>query len=598
MAVEIDEGAPAHAVVSALTEELRRPAIVVFEDVHWADEATLDVLRLLGRRIATVPALVVATYRDDELDRTHPLRVTLGELSRQATTMRLRLAPLSAGAVAELAAPYGVDGAELHRRTRGNPFFVTEALAAGGVELPATIRDAVLARVIPLSADARRVLDAASIVPGHIDVPLLEALAGDAVDDLEECLACGVLGPSGNGVAFRHDLARLAVEEALAPNERVALHRRALAALSGRADSARLAYHAEGAADGPAVLRYAPLAAARAATAGAHREAAAQYGRALRFAHGAEPAARAALHERRAFECVAADEPRDAIGDLERALELRRELGDRRAEGRLLRTLSSTLWCPGELDWAERAGLDAVTVLEPLGPDPELAMAYAHMAALAMNHEDAAGVAAWAAKARAIGADHVHVLNSVGTMEFLLRGPEARATAERSLELATDIEDVLRAYANLSWAAIRHRALDLAERYLSAGVELASDPVHDLWWLYLLGHRARAELDAGRWEDAAETARLVLRERRASPLPIILALTVTGRLRARRGDPQAWEPLDEALSLAGHELQRLEPVAAGRAEAAWLSGDRDRVVAETDEVLVIARRCGAALGDR
>ena len=110
----------------------------MFEDVHWADEATLDVLRLLGRRIATVPALLVATYRDDELDRAHPLRVALGELSRREATDRLRLAPLSAAAVAELAAPHGVDAAELHRRTAGNPFFVTEALAAGGVELPAT----------------------------------------------------------------------------------------------------------------------------------------------------------------------------------------------------------------------------------------------------------------------------------------------------------------------------------------------------------------------------------------------------------------------------------------------------------------------------
>jgi hypothetical protein len=166
------------------------PAIVVFEDVHWADEATLDVLRLLGRRIATVPALLVASYRDDELDRAHPLRVTLGELSRRDVTDRLRLVPLSVAAVAELAAPHGIDAAALHRRTAGNPFFVTEALA------------------------------------------------GDAVQQLEECLSCGVLGPAGTGVAFRHELARVAVEETLAPNARFALHRRTLAALAGHADPA------------------------------------------------------------------------------------------------------------------------------------------------------------------------------------------------------------------------------------------------------------------------------------------------------------------------------------------------------------------------
>jgi predicted ATPase len=382
LADAVAAGAPPHAVAAALLGELARrdPAIVVFEDVHWADEATLDVLRLLGRRIATVPVLLIASYRDDELDRTHPLRVTLGELTRLDVTDRLRLAPLSVQAVAELAAPHGVDAAALYRRTAGNPFFVTEALAAGGLELPATIRDAVLARVTPLSPRARRVLDAAAIVPGAVDLPLLEALAGDAVDELEECLACGVLGPAGAGVAFRHDLARVVVEETLAPNQRLGLHRRALAALDGHADAARLAYHAECAGDGDSVLRFAPAAAQHAAAAGAHREAAAQYARALRFADGLAPAARADLLQRRAHECYLADRPLEGAEELQRALACHRQLGDRRAEGDTLRSLSSILWCPGLVEEAERAGHEAVAVLEPLGRGRELAMAYANAA--------------------------------------------------------------------------------------------------------------------------------------------------------------------------------------------------------------------------
>jgi ATP/maltotriose-dependent transcriptional regulator MalT len=596
--------APAHAVAAALLRELagNGPAIVVFEDVHWADEATLDVLRLLGRRVATVPALLVASYRDDELDRTHPLRVTLGELSRRDATDRLRLAPLSVEAVAELAAPHGVDAAELHRRTAGNPFFVTEALAAGGVELPATVRDAVLARVKPLSRPARQVLDAAAIVHGTVDLPLLEALAGDAVEHLEECLSCGVLGPAGAGVAFRHDLAHVVVEEALVPNQRLALHRRALAALAGHADPARLAYHAEGAGDGDAVLRFAPAAAERAAAAGAHREAAAQYARALRFAGALGPEARAELLRRRSHQCYMADHPDEAADDLQLALECYRELGDRRGEGDALRALSNILWCPGLIDEAKRAAHSAVDVLEPLGPGHELAMAYANMAALAMNDEDVRGNAEWSGRAlelaRALGdeAIELHALNSLGTMEFLVGGPDARAKTEHSLELSLRsgrIDDALRAYANLVWAAVRHRAYPLADRYLQEATEYASDPDVDLWWIYLLGFRARSELDQGRWEEAAETAAFVVRGRLASPLPVIIALTVTARLRARRGDPDPWSPLDEALALAGEEFQRLEPVAVARAETAWLAGDRDRVVAETEDVLALARRCDA-----
>ena len=503
-------------MAAALVRELARrdPAIVVFEDVHWADEATLDVLRLLGRRVATVPALVVASYRDDELDRAHPLRITLGELSRRETTDRLRLAPLSEDAVAELAAPHGVDAAKLYRRTAGNPFFVTEALAAGGVELPATIRDAVLARVTPLSPPARKVLDAAAIVPGTVELPLLEALAGDAVVRLEECLACGVLGAVSSGVAFRHDLARVAVEETLPPDQRCSLHRRALAALDGRAEPARLAYHAEGAGDGPAVLRFAPAAAERAATTGAHREAAAQYARALRFAGELSPAARAGLLERRSHECFVTDQSIEAIEDLHGALECRRQLGDRRAEGDLLRSLSSILWCPGRLDEAERAGHEAVALLEPLGRGRELAMAYANMASLAMNHEDAGGAAGWGERALALAhelgdeAIVIHALNSVGTMEFLTAGPEARAKAERSLELALAsglADDVLRAYANLAWAAVRNRAYPLAERYLERGDRLRQRsgvrPVVDLSPRPPRPRRARSGALAGGGRD-------------------------------------------------------------------------------------------------
>jgi DNA-binding CsgD family transcriptional regulator/tetratricopeptide (TPR) repeat protein len=602
LAAAVAAAAPAHVVTAALLRELERPAIVVIEDVHWADEATLDVLRLLGRRIAGVPVLLIATYRDDELDRSHPLRVTVGELSRLETTSRLRLAPLTLEAVAELAEPFGVDAAELHRRTAGNPFFVTEALAAGGVELPATVRDAVLARVKPLSPAARRVLDAAAIVPGPVDPALLETLAGDAIGRLEECLSCGVLASTPAGVAFRHDLAHMAIEEALLPHERLELHRRALDALTGRADPARLAYHAEGAGDGDAVLRHAPAAAERASAAGAHREAAAQYARALRFAGHLDPAERARLLERRSHECYTADMPGEAADDLQRALTCYREIGDRRGEGDMLRALSVTLWCPRLPDDAERAGREAVAILEPLGPSRELANAYANMAALGMNHEDAEEAYAWGERALGLArrfgdtAIELNALNSVGTMEFLAHGPGARATGERSLELALqtgDVEGVLRAYSNLAWAALRHRDYPLAERYLEAAAATASDPELDLWWIHLLGYRARVELDLGRWADAAETAATILRAQLVSPLPSVVALSVVGRLRARRGDPQPWIPLDEGLELAGPELQRYEAIVLARAEAAFLGGDRERVVAETDRILELAQRRGA-----
>ena len=441
--------------------------------------------------------------------------------------------PLSLEAVAELAAPHGVDAAELHRRTAGNPFFVTEALAAGGVELPATVRDAVLARVAPLSPPARRLLDAAAIVPGTVELPLLEALAGDAIEP-----------PRGVPVVRRArrrraPASRSGTSSRASPSRRrsrptsgCALHRRALAALAGHADPARLAYHAEGAGDGDAVLRFAPAAAERAAAAGAHREAAAQYARALRFAR--RPAS-----PRRAPRCssaarTSASSPtsrarRSAICSARSSATASSATAAARAT--CCARCRASSGAPASSTRPSAPGREAVAVLEPLGPGRELAMAYANMASLAMNHEDAGetrrlGRAGARARPRASAttAIEIHALNSIGTMEFLAGGPgrarhgraQPRARAASRSSSTTRCARTRTSRGRPSATAPTRSPTATCD----AATEYASDPELDLWWLYLLGYRARVELDQGRWDDAAETAALVIRERRGSPLPV------------------------------------------------------------------------------
>src|SRR5262249_40472994 len=148
-------------------------------------------------------------------------------------------------------AAHDVDPEELHRKTGGNPFFVTEILASGDAEVPDTVRDAVLARVAHVGDPARGLLDAVAVVPPPAETWMLEALVGADVVPLGECLASGVLVADRDAVGFRHELARLAVEEAIAPDRRLALNRRAVEALEGRPEGervlARLAHHAEAA---------------------------------------------------------------------------------------------------------------------------------------------------------------------------------------------------------------------------------------------------------------------------------------------------------------------------------------------------------------
>ena len=264
-------GAPREHLFGGLLHQLSAPdtlTVLVVEDVHWADEATLDLLRFVGRRIRNSPALVIVSYRDDSLGADEPLRVALGELATQRTTRRLTLPPLSERGVADLARGTGVEPGSLHRLTGGNPFFVTEVLQTISGDLPVSVRDAVLARVAGLSAEARQVLDAAAVIGSRIPPQLLSSVTGATPAMVDELVTCGVLTGDAAQLRFRHEIARMAVQATIAPHRSVMAHRGILDALraGGCGDYARMAFHAEGAGDDALVVEYAPLAPSRSRT--------------------------------------------------------------------------------------------------------------------------------------------------------------------------------------------------------------------------------------------------------------------------------------------------------------------------------------------
>jgi ATP/maltotriose-dependent transcriptional regulator MalT len=585
---------------NALLYELQqRPSIAVFEDVHWADEATLDLLKFLGRRIQRIPSMLILTYRDDEIGLRHPLRLLLGDLATSIATRRIALSPLSEEAVRHLIGNRALDAATLHRLSGGNPFFVTETIASGASGIPASVRDAVLARAARLSVSGRAVLEAAAVIGPRIELPLLAGIVGAEATAVEECMDRGMLIVQNETLAFRHELARQTILASISPPQKLVLHRLVLEALrsapAAHNDVARLTYHAEAAGDREAVCQYAPAAARQAAAVSAHREAATQYALALRFAGNLPPPERALLLEAYAVACNMIDQRQEGISARRQALAIWRQSGNTLKTGENLAYLAMLLSLTGQNTEAEQASQEAIHTLEALEPSRELVLAYRVQASLRLFNSDHAEAIACGEKAIALaeslndGEGSMLAHNAVGSAWLFLDYERGQAYLERRIAVARSsgpAHHVVNALNNLGAASGELYQLHDAERYLSEGIAWAIERDLDAMRFYMQAWLALTHLRLGRWSEAADMATAILQRPGVSAISRIMALVAIGRLRARRGDPGVAEALDEALVLAnqtGH-LQRLGPVYTACAEAAWLAGNHVQTLVETQAI--------------
>ena len=269
-----DRRAVMESVLDLLSRRLR-PTVLVVEDTQWADEATLDVIKYLGRRIATTGGLLVLTYRDGEVDFDHPLRRVIGELAPQ-NLERIHLDTLSAEAVASMI-DTNIELDEVLALTDGNPLFVTEVAASGVERVPSSVRDAVLARAGKLSLGARSLLDLVSVIPGESERSLIDIIVEPTHEQMAECARQGLLHVGDKTVSFHHELSRRAVESALSTPDRRRLNRQVLTELGEHADPSRLVHHAREAGDVEGIIEFAPRAARAAMATESYREASAQF---------------------------------------------------------------------------------------------------------------------------------------------------------------------------------------------------------------------------------------------------------------------------------------------------------------------------------
>ncbi len=571
-------GAASHEIQRLLIaelEQLPRPTVLVLEDVHWADDATLDTITVLGRRIGALPALVVLTFRGGEA---RSLRAAVGAI-RADDSVWLELAPLSERAVASLA---GADAGEVFAATAGNPFYVAELLASlPGSDLPPSVANAVLGRASRLDDAARRLVEVVSVVPGRVPTSVLDAVLPRWSLAAEEPERRQLLEVDPRYVRFRHELARNAIRSSIPIAARRRLHAQILEALlAADADPADIVHHAEAAGAEDVVADYALVAARRAAALQSNREAYAHYRRAVDFVDRLSPEEKAAALEELATVAYLVGRLEEAFPAIERAIEIQRELGDQPAVARCMRLLSRLHWFAGEGAPARAKALEAIELLEPLGESVELARAYGGLAQLAMLAQDTEQAFLWGDLALALASrlgdesTRAHALVSLGTARLQLDSGETAVLLEAHAvaDAAADRHEATRALENLGYTLMYWAKPEPACRYLEQALAYAREyEVHNMV-AYIVPSLAWLRLRAGDWDAAERTTRGEIET--GNTVSQLLAKTVLTELAVRRGDADASERLADLAAQADRtgELQRITPVLELRTEWGLTTG--------------------------
>ena len=580
------------ATLAALDDRGR--TVLVLEDLHWADMSTLDLVRFLARRLDGTDVLVVATYRDDHLLPSDPLRVMVGDIASQPVVRRLPVPVLSREAVAELAGATGLDPDELHRETGGNAFFVSEVVAAGGAQLPPTVQDAVLARVQRLTPQARLALESAAVIGSRIEPSLIHGMPDVSPDSVDECVGAGMLRFEAPAYVFRHEIVRQSVLSGIAPGRLGALHWQALDRLRAVPMSprpfARLAEHAEMAGDPPAILEYAVAAGDAAASLGSHREAAYQYGRALPYADLLDDDARIELLGKRALECQVSDDHEHAIEAWNVQVALLRDAGrDLEAVDALL-GLDESHYTIGDNSRGTEYVDMAFDLLDDDVPSAQLGRVLSRRGVHHLRASDNLAALPWLERGLALARDAgdtytvARAGSNLGVAHYLL-GETDRGIREVDeglrVALASGEEEmagrIYQTVAGLTWLEFdlieAHARMEEAERYTAE---------HDLngHLMCVLATEVTWKLELGRWDEAMDEAHDLLYVRNTGRASRVEPLTVIGLLGARRGDrTDVWAYLDEARDYIAksQNVGYQGPLATARGEAHLLEGRIDEI---------------------
>jgi DNA-binding CsgD family transcriptional regulator/tetratricopeptide (TPR) repeat protein len=605
----VARGAPRHDIFSDALADLSagpQPTVLIIEDVHWADDSTLDFLRFLGRRIGDIPVLAIASHRNDDLRQLKPLKMVFGDLVTTHAVRRVALSRLSLAAVAELAAGRTSDVNRLYERTLGNPFFVTEVLASDG-DMPDSILDGVLARVGRVSPGAREVLSLAAVRGPASEHDLFTiANSQSLIGDIEECIDSGILIEERDRLVFRHDLFRESILNGLSHARRAELSGRLLQFLESHSpdpDPSVLAELSAVAGYSDRVARYATIAGDRALELRSYREASAQFRRAIDHSGSLSAAERSTLLHKLAESTYFCGRGRTGIEVLSELIELHTENGDHIALAQHLALLCAIHSEDGHFDEALPMVERAIELINRQPREPvhgEIYQIYSHMMMLIGRYQESIS---WGERAHQIALEFedlsTAIRSQISTGSSLLQVDEDAGV--RRLETAAEQAE-RRGYDNLHAQALGNLGEHFANTfrplrarpYLEALIAATTECSLDCWRRFGEMSLGVVYFFTGDWNDSALLSPAMSYAEAGCIENQLAGVMTIGRLRARRGDPDAWAILDRAaeilpLDASPFARSRLH---VARTEAAWLTGDHRMAVREATAGLAIASEAG------
>jgi len=565
-------------------------SLIVFEDIHWADEATLDFIKFLARRITHLRCLFILTYRDEEIHSGHPLRNVLGHLPADSFT-RLQLTPLSRKAVDKMATDKGYSGEDVYSISGGNPFYVNEILASYSSGIPENIKDSILSLYNRQDENTKQAWEILSVLPTGFEMIHLEKLEPSYTAAIEKSMDSKLMILKEGRIFFKHEIYRRTIEASLSPLLRVVLNKKILdlfrVNFEQKMEIERIIHHAKNANDYELVVQYAPLAARQAACMGAHIEASKLYFSAIEYYQGNDKDLLVTLYEAYSYECYLTNQGKEAIIYQAKALVLWKEKGNIEKTGNCMRFLSRLWWHDGNRKQAEIYGNQSVEVLGDQPSSAAKAMAFSNMSQLKMLSGQPNECVFWGEKAIAIakelGNEEIlsHALNNVGSVQMKMRSSKQKGIEllQQSLEIAlrnSYHEHAARAYTNLGSSGIETKDYAFGKKILDEGIQYCEKRDLESWKTYMLSCKARMNLERGNWNEAWHIAGNLLKKEEHTPIVKIVALAVVATIKMRRGNTDTLPLLFKAKELAfeTRELQRIIPALVALLEYEWITGEK------------------------